>query len=246
MMKRSESHLRRLEHISEKTSPTMVHQHLEERDSRPLSSSSSSSRSSSDRRNSSAFVDAETQTIVEEELTEERCVIRSGSRRSKGDGLESPALIRHKRNQQTGEQSSDSEPEAIKEIEEETYRWERKRGRASGSSQHLSLCESSSQSLNEPQQQLFGIGRRYTVDMSQYKYNDAWTKRVQPSVLDEPHHRSSAHPEKGIKHLNYKFFVRLFNQILLSNNSKYITGSNECSDTFTTFKLGNVFRTGRI
>jgi hypothetical protein len=197
MMRRSESHLRRLEHISEKTSTPPAAQ---ERDSRPLSSSSSSSRSSSDRRNSAALVDAETQTIVEDELAEEpTCVVRSGSRRSKGDGLESPAVIRLK---QTGEESSDSEPEVIQEIEEETYRWERKRGRASGSSQHLSLCESSSQSLNEPRQlQHFGIGRRYTVDMSQYKYNDAWTQRIQqPSVLldDETHHRS-AQPDKGIQ-----------------------------------------------
>ena len=175
MMKRSESHLRRLENISEKT----------QRDSRPPSSASSSacSRSSSDRRNS-ALVDAGTQTVVEED--EPAIRERTGSsRRSKGDGIESPAVGRSRR--QTDQSISDSE----EEIEEETYRWERKRGRASGSSQHLSLCESSSQSLTDSQPH-FGIGRRYTVDMSQYKYNDTWAKRAQLPAAGQ-----TTHTEKG-------------------------------------------------
>uniref|UniRef100_A0A0P5XEN5 Putative Mitogen-activated protein kinase kinase kinase n=1 Tax=Daphnia magna TaxID=35525 RepID=A0A0P5XEN5_9CRUS len=190
MMRRSESHLRRLEHVSEKTSITPTTQ---QKSSRPGSSaSSSSSRSSSNRRNSAALVDAGTQTIIEDRhdpLTENSYITPSGSRRSKGDGLESPALIRHRRSQQqqtTHQESSETEP--VEEIEEETYKWERKRGRASGSSQHLSLCETSSQSINDPRQTSFGIGRRYTVDMSQYKYNDAWNKRVQqPAAFDGTH-----------------------------------------------------------
>lgn len=191
MMRRSESHLRRLEHVSEKTSVMPVTQ---QKNSRPGSSaSSSSSRSLSNRRNSAALVDAGTQTIIEDRhdpVAEDRCITRSGIRRSKGDGLESPALMRHRRSQQqqTNQESSETEPEAAESIEEETYKWERKRGRASGSSQHLSLCDTSSQSVNDARQVSVGIGRRYTVDMSQYKYNNEWTKRSQqPSASDGTH-----------------------------------------------------------
>lgn len=190
MMRRSESHLRRLGNITEKKGQ-------DQRDSRPSSSTSSCSRSSSDRRNS-ALVDAGTQTLVHEE---DDAVMIDGqaeeSRRSKGDGVESPAMIgRIKRDQQvrTFDSSDSDEDDASREIEEETYRWERKRGRASGSSQHITLCETSSQSLSEYSHPM---GRRYTVDMSQYKYNDSWTKRVHEPSGDPTQINSSSLPNKG-------------------------------------------------
>jgi len=67
-------------------------------------------------------------------------------------------------------ESSDSEESENNSF----YQWERKRGRASGSSQQLSLNETSSHSLP--------AGRRYTVDMRQWKYNDSWNKHAQASL----------------------------------------------------------------
>lgn len=195
MMRRSESHLRRLEHVAEKT--------IDQPDSRPSSSSSSCSRTSSDRRNS-ALVDAETQTI-----SDEVSVVRSGSRRSKGDGLESPVI---RREQQTNTAlSSESEQEVEEEMEEETYRWERKRGRASGSSQHISLSEASNQTDS---QQVFGSGRRYTVDMSQYKYNNVWGKRQPSSAVQTLRQNQYSVHDKGefliSKLSEYGFYKRRF------------------------------------
>ena len=179
MMRRSESHLRRLEHISE---------NKEQRSSRvsmsssSAESSSSSSCSSPSRRCSALVecVDAETQTIFEQTPVV--------SRRSKGDGLsveESPVLTNFRRAVDSVENSSeDDDPEEEEEEQEEGYEWDRKRGRASGSSQRLSLCESSIQSLNPVvidrlKHATIGGGRRYTVDMSQWKYNERWTEQNQ-------------------------------------------------------------------
>jgi hypothetical protein len=69
-----------------------------------------------------------------------------------------------------------------------TYEWERKRGRASGSSQRFSLAESSSHSLPPT------TGRRYTFDVSQWTYNESWSKKIdQSSVRPEI-------PPKGLDH----------------------------------------------
>ena len=178
MMRRSESHLRRLGNITERKGQ-------DQRDSRPSSSVSSCSRTSSDRRRNSILVDAGTQTFVNEEDEDAAMDHEIQTGRSKGDGLE----------------SSDGEESALHETEEESYRWERQRGRASGSSQHITLCESSSQSLSESYQSFGNLGRRYTVDMTQYKYNESWTKRIEhgePSSTRDRSQRDPSSPNKGI------------------------------------------------
>jgi len=173
MMRRSESHLRRLEHISESKDQT-------DKGSRSSTSSSSSSSCPSPSRRCSALVDAETQTI-----SEQTPVV---PRRSKGDGLsveESPVLTNFRRTVDSTENSSEDDEvpeEEEEEDEEESYEWDRKRGRASGSSQRLSLCESSTYSLSSAaidhlKHSTIGGGRRYTVDMSQWKYNETWAQR---------------------------------------------------------------------
>lgn len=102
------------------------------------------------------LVDAETQTDV----------------RSKGDGfsVDSPAPSLRLNNANTVALASSDSEEC--ENNDNCDQWERKRGRASGSSQRLSLCEPSNHSLP-------AAGRKYTVDMRQWKYNDSWYKHIQ-------------------------------------------------------------------
>lgn len=192
MMRRSESHLRRLEHISESKDQM-------DKGSRSSTSSSSSSSCPSPSRRCSALVDAETQTI-----SEQTPVV---PRRSKGDGLsvedhhESPVLTNFRRTVDSTENSSEDDEVLEEEDEEESYEWDRKRGRASGSSQRLSLCESSTYSLNPAtidhlKHSTIGGGRRYTVDMSQWKYNETWAKEN----LSTNQQQSA---DKGIIHFYY-------------------------------------------
>lgn len=165
MMRRSESHLRRLEQVNEPARES----------TRPTSSAStaSSSSSCSTARRCSLLVDAETQTAVAA-APEPEGFSRSASRRLKGDGIDSPAVERAGKRLESDAEDSEVE-------DGESYEWQRNRGRASGSSQRFVMSESPAQ--HEP---LFaGPGRRYTVDMSQYKYNDAWNRHH--ASLHSPH-----------------------------------------------------------
>jgi len=150
MMRRSEPHLHRLD---------LTQDTIQEKDRRSplvIGPALIESREEQDRRRGSILVDAETQTDV----------------RSKGDGIsiDSPTVHLKNVNAAGAFESSDSEESENNSF----YQWERKRGRASGSSQQLSLNETSSHSLP--------AGRRYTVDMRQWKYNDSWNKHAQASL----------------------------------------------------------------
>ena len=157
-------------------------------------------------------VDAECQTERPEIMEEQEDVEPSlPVCRSKGDGgnVDSSVLLRLQPLTISSSSSSCSISSSSSEIEseEETYEWDRKRGRASGSSQRLSLCETSSQNLAIKDQLLGNLantpGRRYTVDMSQYRYSDSLAKRAQlvpssptpSSTVSVQQHPSSS--EKG-------------------------------------------------
>lgn len=205
MMKRSNSHLRRLKNITPRKQDQTDF-------SRPISTSPSSSSAamSHDRRNST-LVDAETQTLVDDDDDDDdESVdhIGTGSRRSKGDGLESP--VQEARDSHWIDSEEDEHSDRELEIQ-----LERNRGRASGSSQHLTFNESPGPSLTTTPH--FGIGRRVTVDMSEYKYNPRWSDH-HPSIPERStRSNQDSSTNKGISISTKSFQVYLF--LLLSLDS---------------------------
>lgn len=170
MMKRSRSHIRRLGNIAESGSANQ-----------PDKGQSPSTAS----RRRSILRDAECQTERPNEQDEETVATGlTAFSRSKGDGIsvDSPALTRFAplSSNVNSSTSSSSESDPEEEELEKRYNWDRTRGRASGSSQRLSLSESTSSQIFAPssEEPSAGPGRRFTVDMSQYKYNESWVKRV--------------------------------------------------------------------